>query len=113
MRFLVDENMEGRVVALLRAGGHDVLWARESHRSAPDPELLELATGQERTVVTYDRDFGDLIHQRRMTAPYGVILFRLHEDVADGAKGDFITASATVQDPWPPGLWTIQIRHHS
>ena len=101
------------MVDLLRAGGHDVLWVGESHRSAPDPDLLELATGQERTLVTYDTDFGRLIHQRHMSAPYGVLLFRLHNEVPDDAKGNFIAASATVQDPWPPGLWTIQIRHHS
>ena len=103
MRFLVDENMGHRVVALLRAGSHDVLWVGESHRSAPDPDLLELATGQERTLVTYDTDFGRLIHQRRMSAPYGVLLFRLHDDVPDASKEDFIAASATIQDPWAPG----------
>ena len=113
MRFLVDENMSQRVVTLLRDRGHDVVWARESHRGDPDPNLLELATRQERTLVTFDTDFGRLIHQGQMPAPYGVLLFRLHNDVPDDDKEDFIAASASVRDPWPAGLWTIQIRHHA
>ena len=112
MRFLVDENMHYRVVAMLRAQGHDVLWAGDSHRSAPDTNLLELATRQQRTLITYDKDFGDLIYHHRMAAPHGVLLFRLHNDVPDDVKEDFVVRSATVQDVWPSGLWTIQIRHH-
>ena len=112
MRFLVDENMPRRSVAMLRDHGHEVLWAGESLRSDPDPNLLELATLQQRTLITYDKDFGDLIYQGLMPAPYGVLLFRLHDDVPPAAKVDFVAASAMVQDPWPAGLWTIQIRHH-
>ena len=112
MRFLVDENMSQRVVALLRDREHDVLWASDSHRSDPDPNLLEFATLDRRTLVTFDTDFGRLIHQGLMPAPYGVLLFRLHDDVPPAAKVDFVAASAMVQDPWPAGLRTIQIRHH-
>ena len=113
MRILVDENMPERVVNLLRADGHDVQWGRESYQGTSDPNLLEIASLDQRTLVTYDLDFGELVHRYRMPAPYGVLSFRIHTDVPDYAKEDFIARSVTIQDSWPPGVWTIQIRHQT
>ena len=111
MRILADENMPRRVVSLLRASGHDVEWARESHRGTPDPGLLELSTRKERTLITYDSDFGVLVNRDNMPAPYGVVFFRIHSDVPEEVQEDFIVRTTTVRDSWPPGVWTIQIRH--
>ena len=86
MRILAEENMPQRVVGLLRAGGHDVEWARESHRGTPDPGLLELSTREGRTLITYDADFGVLVNRDNMPAPYGVVFFRIHSDVPEGFK---------------------------
>ena len=113
MRILADENMPQRVVSLLRAGGHDVEWARESHRGTPDPGLLELSTREERTLITHDSDFGELVNRDNMPAPYGVVFFRIHTDVPEVVKEDFIVRTTTVRDSWPPGIWTVQIRHQA
>lgn len=111
MRILADENMLERAVSSLRAAGHDVRWARESHRSAADPNLLELATQEGRTLITFDSDFGELVHRYNVSAPYGVLFFRLHDGVPRPVQADFIAHAATSWDTWPPGIWTIQIRH--
>ena len=111
MRILADENMLEQTVASLRAAGHDVRWAVETHRSAEDPNLLELATQEGRTLITFDSDFGELVHKYGIPAPYGVLFFRLHRDVPEPVQADFIARSATAWDTWPPGVWTIQIRH--
>ena len=111
MRFLVDENMDDLVVARLRAAGHEVSWARETHRSAADPSLLELANQEGRTLITYDRDFGELVHKRHLPAPFGVVLFRIYQDMPRSTRAEFIARNATVWDSWPPGIWTVQIRH--
>ena len=81
MKILADENIHERSVALLRAAGHDVRWVIETHRRAPDPNLLRLANREGRTLITFDTDFGELVHKDRLSAPHGVILFRIHKDV--------------------------------
>ena len=111
VRILADENMSGRTVVLLRDAGHDVRWAAETNRSDRDSNLLELATQEARTLITYDSDYGELVHKDHLPAPYGIILFRIHNDLPDAAIEDFAARSAAVQDSWPAGLWTIQIRH--
>ena len=111
MRILADENMLGQVVIRLRAAGHDVRWAMETDRGEADPNLLELATQERRALITYDKDFGDLVHRDGMSAPHGVILFRIHSDVPDTVEAEFVASSVMAWDSLPPGIWTIQIRH--
>ena len=43
MRLLADENFPKPIVEALRAGGHDVLWARTDLAGASDLALLDLA----------------------------------------------------------------------
>ncbi len=111
MRVLADENIAEQVIVRLRAAGYDVRWARETDRGKADPALLELATRERRTLITYDKDFGDLVHQSHIPAPYGVILFRIHSAVPDTVKAEFVASSVMAWDSLPPGIWTIQIRH--
>lgn len=61
MLLLADENIHADLVAWLRGAGHDVLYAAETMRRAPDPELLELARRERRIVLTDDLDFGELV----------------------------------------------------
>ena len=112
MRVLADENILNQVVIRLRAAGYDVRWAQESDRGEADPNLLELATREGRMLITYDKDFGELVHRGGMSAPHGVILFRIHNDVSDAVKAKFVASSVMAWDILPPGIWTIQIRHH-
>ncbi len=111
MRILADENIAEQVVVRLRGADHDVRWVKETDRGEADPNLLELATREGRTLITYDKDFGDLVHRDRVPAPYGVILFRIHSDVPDLVKAEFVAQSVMAWDNLPPGIWTIQIRH--
>ena len=111
MRILADENMSAHVVARLRVGGHDVRWAKETDPSETDNNLLALAIRQRRTLVTYDTDFGELVNRHYMTAPYGVVQFRVHDHVPSEVEWEFVFNTINIWDRWPPGVWTIQIRH--
>ena len=113
MRILADENMLAEAVAFLRAAGHDVRWAAETNPSDADPNLLELATAEERTLITFDSDFGDLVHRDHQPAPYGVLFFRIIDDVPRSVRADFIAHATAAWHSWPPGIWTIQIRHQT
>ena len=54
MRLLADENFPKPIVEALRAGGHDVLWARTDLAGTSDIALLDLAEANGRIVLTLD-----------------------------------------------------------
>ena len=76
MKFLADENIHGGIVAWLRASGHDVLYAAEMTPGSGDETVLELASREDRVLITDDKDFGELVFRRRLVNA-GVILVRL------------------------------------
>jgi len=76
MKFIADANVETEIVRWLRSIGHDVVWVVELPLYFTDAEILNLANQEKRILLTYDRDFGDLVFRRRL-ASEGVILLRL------------------------------------
>ena len=87
MRLLADENVPARLVVALRAAGWDLVWVREDAPGASDEKILEWAQLDQRVVLTFDKDFGDLAYEARLPAEAGVILVRLQtlldEDTVD------------------------------
>src|SRR5574341_683255 len=78
MRFLADMGVDVRVVRWLAEHGHDAVHLRDQalHR-LPNGEIFEKAAREQRILLTFDLDFGDiaaLTTGRSVT----VILFRLH-----------------------------------
>ncbi len=83
MRLLADENFPRPIVELLRAAGHDVLWARTDCAGWKDAALLDLAESTARILLTLDKDFWQIAVQRRVAlAQSGVVLFRVHPATA-------------------------------
>ncbi|MEZ4614228.1 MAG: DUF5615 family PIN-like protein [Caldilineaceae bacterium] len=78
MRILADENCPGDLVDALRAAGHDVLWIRTAAPGSNDPDILARAQWEERLVLTFDKDFGELAIRHRLPATNGIFLCRLH-----------------------------------
>ena len=77
MRLLANENFPLDAVEALRAAGHDVTWIREDSRGALDETILRRAQEENRIVVTFDKDFGELAFRSKLPAQSGVILFRV------------------------------------
>ena len=77
MRFLADMGVDQRVVAWLRAAGHDAIHLRDEglHR-LPDDDIFDKAIAEARIVLTFDLDFGEIaaLASGRVAS---VILFRL------------------------------------
>ena len=78
MRFLADMGVSLRVVEWLRSNGHDTKHLHEErlHRM-PNGEIFEKATNENRVIITFDLDFGEIValSKGRKTS---VVLFRLH-----------------------------------
>lgn len=76
MKFVADENFPRQALLLLRQSGFDVASIAETNPGLPDTEVLGIASAEGRTLLTFDKDFGDLAFRQGLPASCGVILFR-------------------------------------
>ena len=60
MRLLANENFPRIAVEALRARGHDVAWVRTDIPGASDQDVIHRAVAENRVLVTFDKDFGEL-----------------------------------------------------
>jgi predicted nuclease of predicted toxin-antitoxin system len=60
MKLLLDTCVWGGAVQPLRDAGHDVVWAGDWAKDPGDEDILAQATAEARTLITLDKDFGEL-----------------------------------------------------
>ena len=77
LRILVNENFPAPSIPPLRDEGLNVLAISESCSGMKDSQVLELAVAEQRWLITFDRDYGELVFARRLPAPPAVILLRV------------------------------------
>ena len=77
MKFVADENFPRNALRVLRESGFDVVSIAETQPGIPDTEVLSIASAESRTLLTFDKDFGDLAFRQGLPASCGVILFRV------------------------------------
>jgi predicted nuclease of predicted toxin-antitoxin system len=98
VRFLANENFPGDAVVALRAAGHDLAWVRTDSPGAPDAEVLARAVREDRVLLTFDKDFGELAWHARLPAQCGIVLFRLPMPPATDAGAFFARVLSSRQD---------------
>lgn len=84
LKFIVDENVDFPVVEFLRGKGYDTASIAEDFPSLGDIPIIKRAFGENRILVTNDKDFGTLVFKLNLKSR-GVILFRL-QDQSSKAK---------------------------
>lgn len=62
MRLLADENIPIQAIEMLRKKGHDVLAISESAPSICDENVMLLAEGEGRILLTFDLKMRSLLH---------------------------------------------------
>jgi predicted nuclease of predicted toxin-antitoxin system len=83
MRFLADMGVSQQVVAWLRANGHDAVHLRdEALQRLPNGEIFQKAGREQRIVLTFDLDFGEILAASAGQI-VSVVLFRLRNTRAD------------------------------
>ncbi len=60
----------------MRSAQHDVSSIAEESPGIKDDVVLARAVQQERLILTFDRDYGELIFRRGFTPPPGLLYFR-------------------------------------
>ncbi|QIN78022.1 hypothetical protein GBA65_05255 [Rubrobacter marinus] len=76
MRFLADENFPSASTGKLREAGHDITDVAADLPGGDYEEVLARAAGEARVVLTFDRDYGELIFRPGLPTPAGVIYLR-------------------------------------
>ena len=77
MKILANENFPGETVEALRTRGHDVTWIRTSAPGSSDQEVMAQAVAESRILITFDKDFGELVFRSGLSSPSGIVLFRI------------------------------------
>ena len=77
MNILANENFPRNAVTALREEGHNVVWIRTDAPGSSDEQVLARAQAENRVLVTFDKDFGELAFRAGLPASSGVILFRI------------------------------------
>ena len=77
MKFLANENFPLPSVHVLRELGYDINAITETTPSISDREVMAIATETDRTILTFDKDYGELIFKYGYKPSAGVIFLRL------------------------------------
>lgn len=76
MDFLANENFPIISIRILRCVGHNVVSIIEDTPGVKDYVVLKRAYEENRIILTFDRDYGELIYKNRLVTPVGIIYFR-------------------------------------
>ena len=85
MTFLADEKFPRPAVDALRKAGRDVLSIAKECPGISDEEVGALCALQQRILLTFDKDFGELVFRRGLSAGSGVVLFRFTPESPEAA----------------------------
>lgn len=73
---IVNENFPVPALRVLRAQGVDVLSVQETMPGASDEAVLAMACETGRWLVTFDRDYGELVFSRQCAPPQAILYLR-------------------------------------
>jgi predicted nuclease of predicted toxin-antitoxin system len=91
VKLLIDENLPPRLAALLSEAGHDAAHVRDLDAArASDPQIIDLALADGRTIVSADTDLGALLASTGATEP-SVILMREVVDLHPPELAELLT----------------------
>lgn len=79
MKFLANENFPLKSVTLLKEHGIDIISIGGEVAGISDDEVMEIAIAEDRTILTFDSDYGELIFKYNYKPQKGVVYFRIQE----------------------------------
>jgi predicted nuclease of predicted toxin-antitoxin system len=99
MRFLANENFPLDAVEALRKNAHDVSWIRLDYPGISDPQVLSIAEAENRILLTFDKDFGELAFRSKLPATIGIILFRIKAP-SGAVVAQKVVKAIAMRDDW-------------
>jgi predicted nuclease of predicted toxin-antitoxin system len=78
VKLLANENFPKASVLLLRSLGYNITSIGEDNPSISDRAVMEIAESEQRIILTFDRDYGELIYKYNYKPSQGVVYLRLN-----------------------------------
>ena len=76
MNWLADENIPIASIRLLQQAGIGVMAVGECCQGCDDEQVIDIAHKENRGLLTFDSDFGELIFRRNLPCPPAVVYNR-------------------------------------
>jgi predicted nuclease of predicted toxin-antitoxin system len=76
MKFLANENFPFPSIQLLRESGIDVLSIAEKFPGISDHDVIEIALKKDLIILTFDKDYGEIIFKEKIKSPPAVVFFK-------------------------------------
>ena len=83
--FLANENFPRPSTLLLRSKGFNVKSIQEEYQGISDEEVIKISLELELIILTFDRDYGELIFKYAKENPPSVVYFREKGNTPDFA----------------------------
>jgi predicted nuclease of predicted toxin-antitoxin system len=76
MRFLANENFPYLSILLLRSEGFSIVSILEELSGITDEKVLDKAINDQLIILTFDRDYGELLFKYKKDPPPAVVYFK-------------------------------------
>lgn len=83
MKFLANENFPIASIKLLRENGYDIKSVGVEFAGILDQEVIDYANAENRSILTFDSDYGELIFKYGLKPKAGVIYLRIQEFIPE------------------------------
>ena len=87
MKFLANENFPYPSIKVLRENGLEIYSIGEESSGISDELVLNRAVMEDLIILTFDRDYGELMFKYRLDPPPAIIYFRNKGKVPTDAAG--------------------------
>ena len=76
MNFLANENFPFPSIKVLEKYGHKVRSISKEFQGIPDIEVINIAIRNKLVILTFDKDYGEIIFKNKLKNPPPVIFYR-------------------------------------
>jgi predicted nuclease of predicted toxin-antitoxin system len=76
MKFIANENIPIESIQLLQSSKIDIISIQEIKPGISDLDVIDIARNEDRIIITFDKDYGELIYQRKISFKIGIIFLR-------------------------------------
>jgi len=85
MRFLANENFPFPSIKMLRQAGYVISSVSELYSGIPDTDVISKAKHEGLIILTFDKDYGEIIYKHGLNNPPAVIFFRFKGENPEAA----------------------------